>query len=283
MTWRLLVDPDADGAENMAVDEALLDAYLTPEGRDAAPTLRLYGWRPGTLSLGKTQTAAGSHDPGYLGAQRLGLVRRPTGGQAVLHEGERTYSVVGRLDRPPFQGGVMATYEAISEALRLGLSVLGVEASSATARPQVGRAGGPVCFNVASSHELLHAGRKVIGSAQMRRRQAFLQHGSIPFDTDAERLGAAIGAPADASRFVGLSELLGRTPVVGELDRALIAGFERRFGVDLVPGRRTEWERQRIEGLRCWKYLSASWTFDGRIGCVERAHAPDGLFKPLAP
>jgi lipoate-protein ligase A len=280
-TWRLLVEPDADGAENMAVDETLLDAYLTPEGRDAGPTLRLYGWDPATLSLGKAQPAIASHDPRYLADQGLGLVRRPTGGQAVLHEGERTYSVAGRLDRPPFDGGVLATYAAISEALRTGLALLGLRTAPAVGRPGE-RGRGPVCFNTASTHELQHRGRKLVGSAQMRRRKAFLQHGSIPFNADAKRLGAAIGTPADGGRFTALSELLGRTPEKRELDRALIAGFETRFGVEILPGRRSRWERQRIEALRCWKYLSASWTFRGKIGEVERARAPRGLFLPPA-
>jgi len=277
--WRLLIEPDADGAANMATDEALLDAYLGPQGRAAAPTLRLYGWNPATLSLGKGQSAAGSHDPAYLAAQGLGLVRRPTGGQAVLHERERTYCVVGRLDRPPFDAGVLATYESISEALRDAIESLGIETSSAPRQSAELPDRGPVCFNVASSHELLHRGRKLVGSAQMRRREAFLQHGSIPFHADARRLGSAIGAHADASRIAGLSDALRNDSRIGELDAALIAGFEHRFGIELVRGRLTPWERQRIEALRCWKYLSTSWTHRGKIGDVERALAPANLFR----
>jgi lipoate-protein ligase A len=263
----------------MATDEALLDAYLGPQGREAAPTLRLYGWNPATLSLGKGQSAAGSHDPAYLAAQGLGLVRRPTGGQAVLHERERTYCVVGRLDRPPFDAGVLATYESISDALRDAIESLGIETSTAPRQPAEPPDRGPVCFNVASSHEVLHRGRKLVGSAQMRRREAFLQHGSIPLQADARRLGAAIGTPADASRIVGLSDALRNDPRIGELDAALIAGFEHRFGIELVPGRLTPWERQRIEALRCWKYLSTSWTHRGKIGDAERVLAPANLFR----
>jgi len=282
-TWRLLIEPEGDGATNMAADEALLDAYLGPEGRDAAPTLRLYGWNPATLSLGKGQVAQGSHDPAYLAAQGLGLVRRPTGGQAVLHERERTYCVVGRLDRPPFDSGVLATYASISDALGYALESLGLATSAAPPRPTGIEPRGPVCFNVTSSHELLHRGRKLIGSAQMRRRQAFLQHGSIPLRADAQRLGLAIGAHADEERFAGLSDSLGYDPRIDVLDHALVAGFERRFDIELVPGRRTSWEQQRIEGLRCWKYLSTCWTHRGRIGDVERALAPRELFRRSLP
>lgn len=277
--WRLLIDPDGDGATNMATDEALLDAYLSPQGRAAPPTLRLYGWSPATLSLGKGQVARGSHDPAYLAAQGLGLVRRPTGGQAVLHERERTYCLVGRLDRPPFDAGVLATYESIADALRGGLESLGIETSTAPQLPERASDRGPVCFNVASSHELLHRGRKLVGSAQMRRRQAFLQHGSIPLRANAQRLSAAIGSQADASRIAGLSDALGYEPPIAALDKALIAGFERRFGIELVPGGQTPWERQHIEGLRCWKYLSTCWTHRGKIGDVERELAPPELFR----
>ncbi len=281
--WRLLIEPDADGATNMATDEALLDAYLRPQGAEAPPTLRLYGWNPATLSLGKGQSAAASHDPVYLDTEGIGLVRRPTGGQAVLHEHERTYCVVGRLDRPPFSGGVLETYRRIAEALRSALETLGAEVSTATRTSSEDPVRGPVCFNVPSSHELLHRGRKLVGSAQMRRRQAFLQHGSIPLRLDAARLGAAIGSPADDSLFAGLSDALGREPGRGELDAAIVAGFERGFAITLEPDEKTAWESQRVTGLRCWKYLSASWTHEGRIGEAERRLAPPELFRRWIP
>jgi lipoate-protein ligase A len=277
--WRLLVDREADAATNMAVDEALLDSYLSAAGAACAPTLRLYGWNPPALSLGKGQPAGDGHDPAFLSREGIDLIRRPTGGQAVLHEGERTYCVVGRLDRSPFDRGVLATYLSISAALRRAFEILGVSTGIA---PQVASPpSGPVCFNTASTHELLHEGRKVVGSAQMRRRQAFLQHGSIPYRADATRLGRAIGVPVDGERFAGLQALLGRLPQDDELDAALIEGFSQAFAIELAPGRRTAWEQERAERLRCWKYLSLAWTHDGKPGAVERSHAPAGLFGGL--
>jgi lipoate-protein ligase A len=264
-SWRLLVDSPSDAAANMAVDETLLDGYLAAGSEDRAPTLRLYGWAPAALSLGKAQPARGSHDAGFLRREGLDLVRRPTGGQAVLHEGERTYCVAGRLDRPPFDRGVLATYEAISSALRLGFERLGVPTTIAPQR-RPSPASGPVCFNVAASHELLNDGRKVLGSAQLRRGRAFLQHGSIPYRADAERLGAAIGVRADGERFTGLQALLGRRPPDDEVDTALIAGFEAGFGIVLVRDERTLAENERVTQLRCWKYLSAAWTLEGKLG-----------------
>ena len=124
----------------------------------------------------------------------------------------------------------------------------------------------------------MYEGRKIVGSAQVRRREAFLQHGSIPYHADAPRLAAAIGAGVDAEKFSALGKLLGRPPQDAEVDAALISGFEAAFGTRLVAARRTGWERQRAEQLRCWKYLSYAWTIEGRLGEVERAHAPAGLF-----
>src|SRR5512139_577364 len=102
MRWRLLQDEPADGAANMALDEAILERCVAAP---VEPTLRLYGWDPATLSLGSKQPASGSHDLAWILDRGLGLVRRPTGGRAVLHEHERTYAVIARLDAPPFEGG----------------------------------------------------------------------------------------------------------------------------------------------------------------------------------
>ena len=97
--WRLIVHEPADGAWNMAVDEALLDAQASGGG----PTVvRLYAWRPAALSLGRHQSSEGSHDPRFLRENGIDLVRRPTGGRAVLHDRERTYAVVGRLRTAAF-------------------------------------------------------------------------------------------------------------------------------------------------------------------------------------
>ncbi|HKQ62878.1 MAG TPA: hypothetical protein VJS92_16415, partial [Candidatus Polarisedimenticolaceae bacterium] len=156
--WRLLLDGPADGAWNMAVDEALLDSYAGA-APPAAPTLRLYAWRP-ALSLGRHQPALGAHDGAYLRREGIDLVRRPTGGRAVLHEHERTYAICARLRHPPFAGGVSATYRCIAELLCAVLRALGVDARHAAD----GSPPGPpaaACFAATSRHEVTVAGRKL--------------------------------------------------------------------------------------------------------------------------
>jgi lipoate-protein ligase A len=274
--FRLVVEDARDGAANMAVDEALLEAYGAPDP-PARPTLRLYGWTPPALSLGSRQPAAGAHERAYLRAENIDLVRRPTGGRAVLHEYERTYAVAGALGRPPFAGGVVDTYRSIARALLAGLRRLGLEAEACEAlqsEPDPGPLGFPVCFDRPGAFEIAVAGRKLVGSAQLRRRGAFLQHGSIPLRADAARLSRAIGVGADATRFTDLETALGRPVAREELDRALCAGFAAAFEADLVAGALSEGESARAAQLRCWKYDSAAWTLEGRVGERERRWGP---------
>jgi len=273
--WRLLVDQPGDGAWNMAVDEAMLEAYERAAEKPP-PTLRLYGWRPAALSLGRAQRAEGSHDPRALARWGVDLVRRPTGGTAVLHEHERTYAVVGALGIPPFSGGVIATYRLVAEAVAAGLARLGVATMPRSSGRSPARPSGPACFEHAGGWEIEVDGRKLVGAAQARRRGAFLQHGSIPRHLDPARLGELLGAAVDGLRFIDLERALGSELDEGVLDRALICGFEATFGVGLVEGALTEGEGLRAAELRCWKYDSIAWTHGGSIGVREARWGPVG-------
>jgi len=270
--WRLLAHPPADGAWNMAVDEALLDAYAG-DAAPVSPTLRLYAWRPAALSLGRFQAASGSHDPHYLRGEGLDLVRRPTGGTAVLHEFERTYAVVARLRAAPFSGRVLDTYRRVAEALcvalrSLGLGAVAHEPDRKRARPRREVA----CFAAPSAYEIAVGSRKLVGSAQLRRRGAFLQHGSILLRSDPGRLGRALGIGQPPGSHTDLRRALGAEVDLATLDRALVGAFERAFSAALTPGRLGARERERATRLRSWKYLSAEWTLQGRL---PRGTVPD--------
>jgi lipoate-protein ligase A len=267
--WRLLVDGAADGAWNMAVDEALLESCASGEGAPRAPTLRLYGWRPPALSLGRRQGAQGAHDPGYLRSEGIDLVRRPTGGRAVLHEHERTYAVVGRLHAAPFEGGVLDTYARIAAALVEALRALGIEAAGARAPqgvgPDPGPSGFPVCFDHVGAHEISVDGRKIVGSAQLRRRGAFLQHGSILIRSDPARVSAATGAPVRSGRFVGISDVLAREVDPREIDAEVAAAFARVLAVELRHGVLSTEELRRARELRLTKYSDPIWGLEGEL------------------
>jgi lipoate-protein ligase A len=230
--WRLVDDLDRSptATDQMAADEALLDAVVA----GAPPALRLYRWRPPALSLGRFQPEA---DVDVDACRRLGVpvVRRPTGGQGLLHGGDLTYAVV--MPRPGgAAGSVDAVYSLVAGALIAGLARLGVEA--AVARHD-GPAG-PVCFAGQQGADLRVGDRKVCGSAQVRRDRAVLQHGSIlltrlPFD-ETDLLRPRAGAPAvtraqlrDAT--VTLAELGASTDPRVVAD-ALVEGFATTLDLD---------------------------------------------------
>jgi lipoate-protein ligase A len=274
--WRLLVDAGANGAWNMAVDEAILDRYAGPQAPDE-PTLRLYGFRPAALSLGRLQEAATSHCPDYLRESGIDLVRRPTGGNAVLHDQERTYSVIGRLRHPPFDGRVLETYRRIAACLVVALQRLDVDAAVGPGRPRETRErrrSEAACFALLSSHEITHAGRKLVGSAQLRRRGAFLQHGSIPLRSDAGELARSLGAPVAPESFTDLESAAGARVAADQLDTALVTAFEETLGASLNRATLSAGEMNRATRLYSWKYRSTAWTYEGRVGTREQARGP---------
>jgi lipoate-protein ligase A len=267
--WRLIVDAGADAAQNMAIDEAMLEAYERA-GDALSPTLRLYGWSSPSYSLGRTQRVTAAEVEGCL-ASGFEVVRRPTGGDGVLHEHERTYAVVGVVGSADFPRGVVETYARISRALVAAVAALGVtEARTAQAERRAPREPAAVCFERLSGCEVVAAGRKLVGSAQARRRRAFLQHGSIPIRLGAARLAEAAGRPVDGETFTDLSRASGRELSTQDVDRALVAAFEKEFAVRLVAAPLTPGESLRAAELRAWRYDSLAWTRDGAWGERER-------------
>jgi lipoyl(octanoyl) transferase len=231
--WRVVVDPPGNGEWNMARDRQLLDQLVAGE-RPA--TLRFYGWSPACVSLGLGQSED-LLDMEAVRAAGLDVVRRPTGGQALLHDDELTYSVVASQQDPVVGGNLMQSYHAISEALLAGLAQLGIDGVGAPCelRPAAGMT--PVCFASASAEEVLVEGRKLLASAQWRSRGAFLQHGSLLLtDRQPELPGLMRDAAARDIKpmSVSLAELLGAVPGREELIRMLAAGFEATLGIELV-------------------------------------------------
>jgi lipoate-protein ligase A len=275
--WRLLLDAPAGGAWNMAVDEVLLDGVAAGT---AAPTLRFYEWSPPCLSLGYFQP----FDVVDLDACRaLGVevVRRPTGGRAILHDRELTYSVALPASALGHDGGVLPSYYRLSLALQDGLRRLGVPATlapeSAVSIPTVH---GPVCFDRPSAHEILLQGRKLVGSAQMRRGGGILQHGSILIEPRIDKLRACLRLPHDslASRagdgserleagVAGLAEVGVSQPA--RIAVAIADAFAARFGVRLVVAPLRPDELAAVGALASSKYQSAAWT-EGRAPATTR-------------
>ncbi len=233
--WRRIGYETRSGAANMALDAATLAAV---EAGEAPPTLRLYGFEPPALSLGYGQP---DDDVDREACRRLGIdvVRRPTGGRAVLHEHEFTYALVVPIADPRFPPTVAGSYQVVAEALREALAALGARGVELATR-RAAAAGGPVCFAAPARAELLVGGRKVAGSAQRRGRRAFLQHGSILLDPDPARLAACLrGAEPDrlAAAMVGLAHLPGLGLVTpGRVAVAVERALAGRLGVGFAEG-----------------------------------------------
>ena len=253
-SWRVLSDGPGDGPWNMAVDEAI--AQAVGAGR-VPPTVRFYAWGTPTVSLGCFQAARGAVAPETGGRRGIGVVRRPTGGRAVLHDDELTYSVCVPLD--DFWGRVSVTesFRLIGTGLVLGLRRLGVAASLGEGDGAPARERSAACFQLPRMPAVLTAGRKLVGSAQRRWETALLQHGSLLLGANLEMHQAVFPAwpREDPSRGVTwLRALLPEAPGRPDMERALMDGWAEVLHVRGGPGDLTSLEREEAERLVARRY-----------------------------
>lgn len=256
-TWRLIDSGPAEAAFNMALDEALA---LSVRQGSSPPVLRFYGWRGPAVTLGCFQKAT-DIDLGYCLAQGIPVVRRSTGGRAILHGAELTYSFSARTDLAFFSGGLMKSYGKISEAFEQALQNIGLQAEARTEREKGPvLAGSPLCFQSSSYGEMLLGSRKIVGSAQKRWPDGLLQQGSLPYKHNEELLLRIFRISRDelGTRLFGLREALPRLDERA-LKGALTAAFESRFAVRLEASVPSQAELQQAEALLCRKYLQDSW------------------------
>lgn len=282
ISWRLIITPPARGAWNMAVDEAILEAI----GKELVPpTLRLYAWDPPCLSLGYAQSIA-EVDLVALFSNGWDLVRRPTGGRAILHTDELTYAVIGPHHEPHLQGGVLESYQRLSQALLKALELLNISAqakpltaanpsriqppSQSSNQPLNSSAPiNPVCFEVPSNYEILVRGKKIIGSAQARRKEGVLQHGSFPLYGDLTRILQVLTFSDEKARQAAKERLCQRAITAEEARgeriswqqaaNAFIQAFELVLDLRFIQADLSGFEVARAEELYHEKYTSFSW------------------------
>ncbi len=258
MTLRVLRDPSQSGAHNMAVDEAIFEAVRA--GAQPA-TLRLYAWTPACLSIGYGQRIR-EVDQAALTARGWDVVRRMTGGKAVLHADELTYSLALPAGHRLAEGGVVESYRRISAALLAGLTRLGIQAQAEGGVQ--GQETSPVCFDATSQYEIAVGGRKLIGSAQRRRDGAVCQHGSLPLYGDLGRIRMVIAGAQETpfiQRGITLMEAAGGRMVTWEsAAEAVIAGFQRAYELELRFEALSEAEICESHRLRSEKYGQLAWT-----------------------
>lgn len=264
MTGRFLPWTAGTAAWNMAVDEALLTTYL----RGTAPvTLRFYGWDPPALSLGYLQRPLSAARQARCRQAGVEWVRRPTGGRAVFHQYELTYALVAG-EQDGFTGSVLADYHRIALGLQRGFALLGLSVEMAAGQRR-GKAMLPeACFAAPSWYELTYQGKKLVGSAQLRRGKALLQHGSILLAYDpwfwwevwAEEPGtAAVDKAALSGKVIGLEEALGMVPDRMAVIAALRQGLSEVLGISWEEGFLTAEERRLATQLQREKYANPAW------------------------
>jgi lipoate-protein ligase A len=265
--WRLLLTPPSPGSWNMAVDEAILDAVALNR---SLPCLRLYAWEPPCLSIGYAQPIS-DIDFGRLVEQGWEWVRRPTGGRAILHTDELTYSVIAPVSEPRVSGSVLESYLRLSKPLLSALISLDIPAKAQPIKPSMNNHDvAAVCFEVPSNYEIVVDGKKLIGSAQARRKNVVLQHGTLPLYGDLTRITAVLSYQDDIQREEAASRLLSHATtvemVLGEkIDwetsaNSFRSAFESELNIDLIQQELSAEESTHVKELVATKYANATWS-----------------------
>jgi len=266
-TWRVIEHPESQGAWNMAVDEAILESVYSGKSQ---PTLRLYAWDPPCLSLGYAQPFT-DVDMSTLNKNGWTLVRRPTGGRAILHTDELTYAVIAPETEPRVAGGIIESYLRLSQALLEALRLLGLSPQS---QEKSGvnheNRSNPVCFEIPSNYEITANNKKLIGSAQARRKEGILQHGSLPLYGDLARIIDALKFTNQDQRNKAKYRLLAHATTLEvesgkrvnwqQASDAIKQGFRSILNLDLQPEELTQQEKYRAQHLKQEKYAHPSWT-----------------------
>jgi len=239
---RLIIDKQS-GPMNMAVDEALL--LSAP---NSGPTLRFYQWEVPTLSLGYFQSTA--ERSGHEASASCPIVRRSTGGGAIVHDQELTYSFV-IPDRQQDKSAAQPLYYAFHETLILAIASLGIEATLFTAETllQVGQVEPFLCFQRRAAGDVILGGAKICGSAQRRQKEAMLQHGSI-------LLQKSIFAP----ELLGIQDLSAQSLTAERLVKAWLPLLENRLKLRIRPGGITPTEQLSAERLAEDRFGADSWS-----------------------
>lgn len=232
-SWRYLETLGQSGRFNMAADQVLLEQFQ----RGDLPTLRLYTWNPPTLSMGKSQKLDSINTP-WCRNHGIDIVRRTTGGQAVLHGQDITYSLIGDAHSARFSGGILKIYQTLSQVFFHFFQALGLSPQlQPHSRRQRAEQASQVCFAVPSAFEILVEGKKIIGSAQRQTSQGFLQHGTIPLMDQTQTLAGIFKntPPATLQNKITALETLGVFQHHSEeaVWRLLIDSFQEVFNISL--------------------------------------------------
>lgn len=272
MKWRVINTGFNDPAFNMALDEA--DIILTSQGK-IPPTIRFYGWLPASISIGYFQKMRDEIDVEACQARGIGIVRRVTGGRAVLHDDELTYSLTVPDSHPMFPPTVIESYKVISQGILRGLEVLDIPAEMVSLEGKDRSALNPhnssACFDAPSWYEIAVDGKKLVGSAQNRQQGVILQHGSILNTMDVEKLFSVLRFSSDrikqrmkrifTAKATCIEDVLGYRYPYQRMIKAFTQGFQEALEIELDPGELTQEELELTQKLMVEKYGNEEWNF----------------------
>lgn len=271
--WSFINSGPCSPSYNMALDEALLDFHSRGE---IPPVIRFYEWNPATLSIGYFQRSERDIDLQAVKEQQIGFVRRPTGGRAVLHDSELTYSIIVSEEYPNMPQTVTEAYRFLSEGLLKGFQYLGLNAyfsvpDTEEKRDALKKPKSAVCFDAPSWYELVVEGKKVAGSAQTRQKGVILQHGAILLDLDEDKLLSLFKFKSEEAKelmrkqlpekAVAINRLTNRTITIPECVEAFKKGFEEALNIELVPYELTDEQKDYVKKLEEEKYANDDWNF----------------------
>jgi lipoate-protein ligase A len=268
VNWRCLDTGCLTGYENMAIDEAI---FKSCQEKKSPPTIRVYGWTPPAVSLGYFQKAENAVDLEACKRRGVDVVRRLSGGRAVLHHRELTYSIICREGTPPFGGSVLKTYKTISQCLIGALKQINLNVEWIASRdkhiPSQSQDKTSSCFSSPSWYEITVGGKKICGSAQKRGDGVLLQHGSLLIEYDPELLAEVLVSRKDAEAF--LSEIRSSTTAINQhlpqktdfsrLKELVLKSFEDQLGSTLTPGELSDDECHLKDHLLKEKYATDEW------------------------
>jgi lipoate-protein ligase A len=266
LKWRLIDSGYSDASYNMALDEAI--AISVRDGK-SPPILRIYGWESPSVSLGSFQNIA-DIDFNYCLENNIAVVRRPTGGRGILHSDELTYSFCAR-NKGEFSGGLLETYRLLGSAFRSAMEEAGLKVSIKPER-ESGRnlIRSPLCFKSTSFGEISFNGKKLIGSAQKRWNDGFLQQGSIPYSIDHEKINLIFKSVSGyrgggREKWCVDSSLQGIRDLLHDFDHEMFKkrikeAFEKVFNITFADCQPFHKEHETALVLMKEKYLNPLWT-----------------------
>jgi len=256
-TWRFIDTGLCRASYNMALDEAIA---ITVKKGNSPPVLRLYGWDSPSVSIGYFQKAC-DINVDYCLKKGIPIVRRPTGGRAILHEDEITYSFSAKTDEGIFSKGLFDSYNKISKAFVFAFSEIGIQSEPQLQRKHR-RDRSPLCFQSTSYGEITINSKKVIGSAQRRWPDGLLQQGSIPFAVNEEEIAKIFRLESSyrAEEITGLKKII-LDLNLGDIRNSIRVSFEKTFNVVLIPSSPSHEEVSLAGQLEVRKYSSHQWNF----------------------